>query len=168
MTHSKPTPTKPPSCATCASRRVVPADGSQRRLTAARLPRPAVCRRNQRPAQPPSKRRLTDNEEITAAQMTLVEVPHNVCETLEHVLRACRPSRRRAKTGTLAAPSPQQLAVKSKLVAGSLRASGKNQLRAGRTHLPAAHAGRRLTGTWVEPSGSPSVGSAAARSGGRR
>ena len=39
------------------------------------------------PAQPPSKRKLTVNEQLTAAAMSLVDVPHNVCETLDDVLR---------------------------------------------------------------------------------
>ena len=44
------------------------------------------------PAQPPSKRRLTVNEQLTAAQMALVDVPHNVCETLDDVLRVLQAS----------------------------------------------------------------------------
>ena len=45
------------------------------------------------PAQPPSKRRLTVNEQLTAAAMALVDVPHNVCETLTTCCASCRPSR---------------------------------------------------------------------------
>ena len=39
------------------------------------------------PKQPPSKRALTPNEQITAAELALVEIEYPVWETLEDVLR---------------------------------------------------------------------------------
>lgn len=39
------------------------------------------------PAQPPSKRKLTTHEQITAAELALVDVPYWKWETLDDVLR---------------------------------------------------------------------------------